>query len=42
VDWIERAALPVPPALQAAAKSGKPQRFFQHAQLNVGKFFVAN
>jgi 3-hydroxyacyl-CoA dehydrogenase len=42
VDWIERAGLPVPPALQGAAKSGKPQRFFQHPQLNVGKFFVAN
>ena len=42
VDWIERAGLPVPAALATAAKSGKPQRFFQHPQLNVGKFFVAN
>jgi 3-hydroxyacyl-CoA dehydrogenase len=41
LDWIERAGLPVPPAL-AAAQGGKAQRFFQHAHLNVGKFFVAS
>lgn len=42
VDWIERAGLPVPASLHAAAGSNEPKRLFQHPQLNVGKFFVAN
>jgi 3-hydroxyacyl-CoA dehydrogenase len=42
VEWIERTGVPVPPALRAAAQSGEPRRFFQHPQLNVGKFFVAS
>ena len=42
VEMIEQALLPVPQALREAAKSGKPKRFFQHPQLNVGKFFVAS
>lgn len=41
VELIERAGLPVPPALRDAAR-GPARRFFQHPQLNVGKFFVAN
>jgi hypothetical protein len=41
VELIERARLPVPPALRDAAK-GPTRPFFQHPQLNVGKFFVAN
>ena len=41
VEMIERAGLPVPPALREAA-SGAPRRLFRHPQLNVGKFFVAN
>jgi 3-hydroxyacyl-CoA dehydrogenase len=41
VELIERAGLPVPPALRDAAR--RPSgRLFQHPQLNVGKFFVAN
>jgi hypothetical protein len=42
VEMIEQAGLPVPTALRDAAKSGTPKRFFQHPQLNVGKFFVAS
>jgi 3-hydroxyacyl-CoA dehydrogenase len=41
VELIERSGLPVPQALRDAA-SGPPRRLFQHPQLNVGKFFVAN
>jgi 3-hydroxyacyl-CoA dehydrogenase len=41
VELIERAGLPVPQALRDAAR-GAARRFFQHPQLNVGKFFVAN
>jgi 3-hydroxyacyl-CoA dehydrogenase len=41
VELIERAGLPVPPALRDAAR-GPARRLFQHPQLNVGKFFVAN
>jgi len=41
VELIERSGLPVPQALRDAARD--PARpFFQHPQLNVGKFFVAN
>jgi hypothetical protein len=41
VELIEHARLPVPQALRDAA-SGPARHFFQHPQLNVGKFFVAN
>jgi 3-hydroxyacyl-CoA dehydrogenase len=41
VEMIERAGLPVPQALRDAA-DGPARRLFRHAQLNVGKFFVAN
>ena len=41
VELIERAGLPVPQVLRDAAR-GPAHRFFQHPQLNVGKFFVAN
>jgi 3-hydroxyacyl-CoA dehydrogenase len=41
VEMIERAGLPVPPALREAA-SGPARRLFRHPHLNVGKFFVAN
>ena len=42
VELIERARLPVPPALRDAAQAAPARAFFQHPQLNVGKFFVAN
>ena len=42
IDWIERAELPVPAALRAAARGTEAPRFFRHPQLNVGKFFVAS
>ena len=41
VGMIEKSGLPVPAQLAEAAKSGKPERFFQHPTLNTGKFFVA-
>ena len=41
VDMIARSNLPVPAALEAAAKAGEPTRFFNHPTLNTGKFFVA-
>jgi 3-hydroxyacyl-CoA dehydrogenase len=41
VEIIEKAGLPVPPALAAAASTGKPARFFENPRINVGKFFVA-
>jgi hypothetical protein len=41
VELIERTGLPVPPVLRDAAR-GPARPFFQHPQLNVGKFFVAN
>jgi hypothetical protein len=28
--------------LRDAARSAKPERFFRHPQLNIGKFFVAS
>ena len=40
IQMIEKAGLPVPPALADAAR-GQPKRFFDHPQVNVGKFFVA-
>ena len=41
VDMIAEAGLDVPPALAEAAKTGKPERFFNHRRINIGKFFVA-
>jgi 3-hydroxyacyl-CoA dehydrogenase len=41
VDMIAEAGLEVPSALADAAKTGKPERFFSHRRINVGKFFVA-
>jgi 3-hydroxyacyl-CoA dehydrogenase len=42
VRLIEEAGLPVPPALELAARTGKPARFFHHPHTNIGKFFVAS
>jgi 3-hydroxyacyl-CoA dehydrogenase len=42
VRLIEEAGLAVPPALQAAARTGEPKRFFRDRQVNTGKFFVAS
>ncbi len=42
VKLIEQAGLAVPAALAEAARSGLPKRFFQHPQINIGRFFVAN
>ena len=41
VDMIGEAGLHVPEALAEAAKTGKPERFFTHRHINVGRFFVA-
>jgi 3-hydroxyacyl-CoA dehydrogenase len=41
VEMIEEAGLPVPEVLSKAAASGEPRRFFEHPQINVGKYFVA-
>jgi len=41
VDMIGEAGLAVPAALADAAKTGKPERFFQHTRINIGRFFVA-
>ncbi|MCP4907756.1 MAG: 3-hydroxyacyl-CoA dehydrogenase family protein [bacterium] len=41
VDMIAEAGLAVPAALAEAAKTGKPERFFHHARINIGRFFVA-
>jgi 3-hydroxyacyl-CoA dehydrogenase len=41
VETIAAADLPVPAALESAAKTGKPSRFFQHPHINIGRFFVA-
>ena len=32
----------VPEALEKAARTGEPTRFFLHPHINVGRFFVAN
>jgi 3-hydroxyacyl-CoA dehydrogenase len=42
VDMIGEAGLAVPRALAEAASSGKPERFFHHRRINIGRFFVAN
>jgi 3-hydroxyacyl-CoA dehydrogenase len=41
VALIADAGLPVPTALESAAKAGKPARFFEHPHINIGRFFVA-
>ena len=41
VEMIGEAGLAVPPALADAAKTGKPERFFDHPRINIGRFFVA-
>jgi hypothetical protein len=38
---INEAGLSVPQALADAAKATKPERFFNHPRINIGKFFVA-
>jgi len=42
VQMIEGAGLAVPEALEKAARTGEPTRFFLHPHINVGRFFVAN
>ncbi len=42
VEMIGEAGLNVPPALAKAAKTGKPERFFNHKRINIGRFFVAD
>lgn len=41
VDMIREAGLDVPEALEKAAKTGEPKRFFNHRRINIGRFFVA-
>ena len=41
VALIEGAGLAIPKALADAARNGKPERFFNHPQINRGRFFVA-
>jgi len=41
VEMIDGAGVPVPKILEEAASSGKPERFFDHPHINIGKFFVA-
>jgi 3-hydroxyacyl-CoA dehydrogenase len=41
VEMIAKAGVPVPKILEEAARSGKPERFFQNPRINAGKFFVA-
>jgi 3-hydroxyacyl-CoA dehydrogenase len=41
VDMIGEAGLEVPQVLADAARSGKPERFFNHRRINIGRFFVA-
>jgi len=42
VQMIEGAGLAVPEALEKAARTGEPTRFFQNPHINVGRCFVAN
>ncbi|MGE4652962.1 MAG: 3-hydroxyacyl-CoA dehydrogenase family protein [Myxococcota bacterium] len=42
VEMIEGAGLSVPEALEKAARTGEPSRFFLHPHINAGRFFVAN
>ncbi len=41
VEMIQKAGVAVPEALEQAARTGKPERFFVNPRINVGKFFVA-
>jgi hypothetical protein len=41
VRMIEQAGLPVPQKLAQAVTAGEPTRFFDNAQVNTGKYFVA-
>jgi len=41
VAMIKEARLPVPEAIEKAAKTGKPARFFEHPHINIGRFFIA-
>ena len=41
VRMIEEAGLAVPAALADAAQTGEPKQFFNHARINIGRFFVA-
>ena len=41
VELIQGADLPVPEILADAAKADDGRRFFNHPQINVGRFFVA-
>ncbi len=42
VAMIEGADLPVPAILAEAAAAGRSEKFFNHEQVNVGKYFVAS
>jgi 3-hydroxyacyl-CoA dehydrogenase len=42
VEMIGEAGLDVPEALATAARTGKPERFFNHSRINIGRFFVAS
>jgi len=42
VGMLEEAGLEVPAVLREAARTGKPERFFNHPHMNIGKFFVAS
>jgi len=41
VQMIEGAGLAVPEALVKAAETGEPKQFFNHPNINTGRFFVA-
>lgn len=41
VDMIGEAGLAIPSVLAEAATTGKPERFFTHRRINIGRFFVA-
>jgi hypothetical protein len=41
VEMIDKTGVPMPEALEQAAKTGEPARFFNHPRINTGKFFVA-
>ena len=42
VAMIEGAGLPVPSNLAEAASAGRVEKFFNHPQVNIGKYFVAS
>ena len=42
VAMIEQAGIPVPANLAEAASAGRTEKFFNHEQVNVGKYFVAS